>query len=248
MNPEKKKQTLSDIMTLIVMLGVLVAIVRLWPILLLLLIGVISYALWALVHVWKQPVQAEPASPPNPSAPATEQSVLNEAFGLLQRRINEAVAGRYPDARWVWSVSDAFGQFTSGRPLAILLNGAGGYQKATVQVKELQFVGLTYGDSPDTEPRQDSQPEQPEEDSQEEPEPIDFGLIAFEWVEANLQKLNAQGNEIVAEGKKEFHIPAEELPHGDGWPAVCAELTRCGFSAAIPVAGGIQVKIKTEGA
>ncbi len=248
MNPEKKKQKVSDIMTLIVMLGVLVATVRLWPILLLLLIGVIGYALWALVHVRKQPVQAEATPPPAPPAPATEQSVLSGAFGLLQRRISEAVADRYPDARWVWSVSDAFSQFTSGRPLTILLNGAGGYQKATVQVKELQFVGLTYGDSLDGEPQQDSQPEQPEEDSQEEPEPIDFGLLAFEWVEANLQRLNAQGNETVAAGKKEFRIPAEELPHGDGWPAVCAELSRCGFAAAMPVAGGIQVKIRTEGA
>ncbi len=248
MNPEKKKQKVSDIMTLIVMLGVLIVTVRLWPILLLLLIGVIGYALWALVHVRKQPVQAESAPPPAPPALATEQSVLNGAFGLLQRRISEAVADRYPDARWVWSVSDAFSQFTSGRPLTILLNGAGGYQKATVQVKELQFVGLTYGDGLDTDPRQDSQPEQPEEDSQGEPEPIDFGLLAFEWVEANLQRLNAQGNETVAAGKKEFRIPAEELPHGDGWPAVCAELSRCGFADAIPVAGGIQVKIRTEGA
>lgn len=248
MNPEKKKQAVSDMMTLIVMLGVLVATVRLWPILLLLLIGVIGYALWALVQVRKQPVQAEPAPLPMLPAPATEQSVLNGAFGLLQRRISETVTGRYPDARWVWSVSDAFSQFTSGRPLAILLNSAGGYQKATVQVKDLQFVGLTYGDSPDAGPHQDSQPEQPEENSQEEPEPIDFGLLAFEWVEANLQKLNAQGNETVAGGKTEFRIPAEELPHGDGWPAVCAELTRCGFAGAVPVADGILVKIKTEGA
>lgn len=248
MNPEKKKQVASDIMTLIAMLGVLVVTVRLWPILLLLMIGMIGYALWALIHVWKQPVQVEPAPLPMLPAPATEQSVLNGAFGLLQRRISEAVTTRYPDARWVWSVSDAFSQFTAGRPLTILLNGAGGYQKATVQVKELQFVGLIYGDSPDASPQQDSPPAQSEEEPQGEPETIDYGLLAFEWVEANQQKLNAQSNETVAEGKAEFCIPAEELPHGDGWPAVCAELTRCGFAAAVPVAGGIQVKIKTEGA
>ncbi len=247
MNPEKKKQVASDIMTLIAMLAVLVATVRLWPILLLLIIAVIGYALWALVHARKQPVRVEPIPLPMLPAPVTEQSVLNGAFGLLQRRISEAVATRYPDARWVWSVSDAFSQFTAGQPLTILLNDAGGYQKATVQVRELQFVGLTYGDSPDASPQQDSQPVQSEE-AQREPEAIDYGLLAFEWVEANQQKLNAQSNEAVAEGKAEFCIPAEELPHGDGWPAVCTELTRCGFAAAVPVAGGIQVKIKTEGA
>ncbi len=248
MNPEKKKQVASDIMTLIAMLAVLVATVRLWPILLLLIIAVIGYALWALVHARKQPVRVEPIPLPMLPAPVTEQSVLNGAFGLLQRRISEAVATRYPDARWVWSVSDAFSQFTAGQPLTILLNGAGGYQKATVQVRELQFVGLTYGDSPDASPQQDSRPVQLEEEPQGEQEAIDSGLLAFEWVEANQQKLNAQSNEAVAEGQAEFCIPAEELPHGDGWPAVCTELTRCGFAAAVPVAGGIQVKIKTEGA
>lgn len=246
MNPEKKKQAVSDIMTLIAMLGALIATVRLWPILLLLLIGVIGYALWALIHACRQPTQVEPVLLPMLPAPTTEQSVLNGAFGLLQRRISETVAGRYPDARWVWSVSDAFHQFASGRPLTILLNGAGGYQKASVQVKELQFVGLTYGGNPNADLRQDVQSEQTEEVPDEEPEPIDYGLLAFEWVEANLQKLNAQGNEAAAGGTK-FVISAEELPHGDSWPAVCAELARCGF-AAEPVAGGILVKIKTEGA
>ena len=145
-------------------------------------------------------------------------------------------------------MSDAFGQFSEGRPLTILLNGAGGYRKAAVQVKDLQLVGLVYesvqgSDVPETE-SESGEPEDGEHSQQ--PEPVDYGLLAFEWVEANLQRLNSQSNEAVACGQSGFRIPAEELPHGDSWPAVCTELVRNGFASAAPLADGIQVEIKTE--
>lgn len=47
---------------------------------------------------------------------------------------------------------------------------------------------------------------------------MDYGLLAFEWVEANLQALNAQCNEVIGSGKDSFRIPASQLPHGDSWP------------------------------
>lgn len=248
MNPEKKKHMINDIFVLIAMIGALVFIVRLWPILLLLLIGLIAYALWMLFHVQRQPVKSDPVPMLMLPPPTSEQSVLTAAFGLLQRRITEQVVLKYPDARWIWSVSDAFEQFSAGRPLAILLNGAGGYRKAAVQVKDLQLVGLVYEGVPgadasaaghsDGEPEENERPPQTEE--------VDYGLLAFEWVEANLQRLNNQNNEAVASGQSGFRIPAEELPHGDSWPAVCAELVRNGFASAAPLADGIQVEIKTE--
>jgi hypothetical protein len=73
---------------------------------------------------------------------------------------------------------------------------------------------------------------------------VDYGLLSFEWVEANMQHLNELSNETVAVGLDEFCISAEELPHGDSWPTVCAELVRNGFEAAEPMADGIHVKIK----
>ena len=85
----------------------------------------------------------------------------------------------------------------------------------------------------------DSEPEQ-------EPETVDYGLLAFEWVEANLQALNAQCNEVIGSGKDSFRIPASQLPHGDSWPPICKELLRNGFFAAEPLADGIQVQIKVK--
>ena len=75
---------------------------------------------------------------------------------------------------------------------------------------------------------------------------MDYGLLAFEWVEANLQTLNVQCNEVIGCGKDSFRIPASQLPHGDSWPLICKELLRNGFSAAEPVADGIQVQIKVK--
>ena len=84
------------------------------------------------------------------------------------------------------------------------------------------------------------------ENPEEEPETVDYGLLAFEWVEANLQALNAQCNEVIGQGKDSFRIPASQLPHGDSWPLICKELLRNGFAFAEPLADGIQVQIKVK--
>ena len=244
MTPNKKKHLINDIFVVIMLLAALLTIIRLWPLLLLLLIGLIAYALWVLFRVSRQPVKPEPTLLPMLPAPVTEQSMLSTAFSLLQRRISEQVNAQYPNARWVWSVPDAFNRFAAGQDLVILLNGAGGYRKATVQVKNLQFAGLFYH----TIPIPGSQNEQPKNVPTNPlvgSESVDYGLLCFEWVEANMQHLNTLSNETVAAGQIEFRIPAEELPHGDSWPMLCAELVRNGFAAAKPLADGIHVKIKT---
>ena len=245
MTPDKKKHLLNDIVVVIMLLAALLTIVRLWPLLLLLLIGLIAYALWVLFHVARQPVKTEPVPLLMLPAPVTEQSILAAAFGLLQRKITEQVAMRYPDARWVWGASNTFDQFAAGQPLTILLNSAGGYQKATVWVKDLQFAGLVYtsvsGSRAGHSGDQTAEPEEPPAEQKE----VDYGLLSFEWVEANMQRLNALNNEAVAAGQDGFRISAEELPHGDSWPTLCAELVRNGFAAAEPMADGIHVKIKT---
>ena len=249
MTPNKKNHLVNDIFVVIMFLAVLLTITRLWPILLLLLIGLIGYALWVLFYVANQPVNSEPVPPLMLPAPVSEQSMLTAAFSLLQNRISEQVTAQYPNARWVWNMPDAFNQFSAGNALVILLNGAGGYRKATVQIKHLQFVGLVYH----TAPSSDSQGESPQSNSPKQEAPseesgtVDYGLLSFEWVEANMQHLNALSNEAIANGQDGFCIPAEELPHGDSWPALCAELVRNGFVSAEPKADGIHTKIKTTG-
>ena len=193
----------------------------------------------------QQPVQAPLlALPP----PASEESVLNTAFSVLQRRITEQVLLRYPNARWVWGVADARERFVHGGELSILLNRAGGYRRAVVQVNNLQFCGLQY---PTAE-----QPQQPalragklsrRKSRNRSRRQWDYGLLAFEWVEANLQALNAQCNEVIGqrEGTASGSPPASS-PMGTAGPPICKELLRNGFFAAEPLADGIQVQIKVK--
>lgn len=247
MTREQKKQKRNEVLTIMGLMALLVFTTRLWPILLLMMIGVFAYALWLLFHLEKQP------EPPSPlllglPAPVSEETVLADAFSLLQRRITEQIVARYPDAKWIWAAADARERFEKGGELIILLNRAGGYRMAMVLVNHLQFCGLDYTAAEQTPPPVPETELESEEDDAPKPrqETVDYGLLAFEWVDANLQNLNAQCNEVIAQGKDTFRIFASQLPHGDSWPLICKELLRNGFASAEPLADGIQVQIKIK--
>ena len=89
MSPEKKKQRRCDLLTTIALFLGLVFTCRLWPLLLLMMLGVFTYAIWALVENERQ--RAVPSPPPLLALPApiSEQELISNAFGLLQRRITE---------------------------------------------------------------------------------------------------------------------------------------------------------------
>ena len=219
MTREQKKQKRNEVLTIMGLMALLVFTTRLWPILLLMMIGVFAYALWLLFHLEKQP------EPPSPlllglPAPVSEETVLADAFSLLQRRITEQIVARYPDAKWIWAAADARERFEKG--------------------------GLDYTAAEQTPPPVPEAELESEEDDAPKPrqETVDYGLLAFEWVDANLQNLNAQCNEVIAQGKDTFRIFASQLPHGDSWPLICKELLRNGFASAEPLADGIQVQIK----
>ncbi len=112
-----------------------------------------------------------------------------------------------------------------------------------MQVCSLQFYGLTYLPvGTDQEAEEDTE-EPPEDD---ESESIDYGLLAFEWAEANLQRLNELAADAKDQSQIGFHIPAEELPHGDSWPELCKVLIRSGFDHAEPVEDGILITFKPD--
>ena len=65
-----------------------------------------------------------------------------------------------------------------------------------------------------------------DEEEEEEETPENFGLIAFQWVEAHVMELNDRCNEAIAEGLSEYLIPADELPVTESWEEICKELIR----------------------
>ena len=171
-----------------------------------------------------------------PSArPDNEADILRRAFGLIQRRITEYLAGSYPEARWVWETPNAQARIVADEPVHILLGRAGGYRRAEVRIDRLLFKELKFDSLPEPVP--------PPEEPPGEPDETDYSLLAFEWVESHVQALNQRGNESIADGETEIHIAADELPDPASWTAICAELKHNGFSEAVVTETGIATKL-----
>ena len=255
MGKGKKDQIAFEALVILLALAVLTFITSLWPILLLIILGIFIAALRLLFQALrkqKAPIPAEPAyTPESPRRPSTERDVVALAFGVLVRRVNEEVIERYPDARWVWSEPDAMDRFGQGLPLTILLNRAGGFRKASVLTQNLRFINFTFetvkADAPNGPPPEpDMDDGHIDDECPESDVPVDYTLIAFEWVEARLLELNNRSNDAIADGQKTLLIPASELPHPDSWPEVCAELTRNGFDGAVVREDGVEVTLPQQ--
>jgi hypothetical protein len=222
---------------------------RLWPLFLFTFIGAIFVGLRLLYSIKKNKNDDAKVEVPAECIPKTdsEQDLIRIAFGILQQRVTEQVSSRYPSARWIWEASNVIDRFADEQPLTIMLNSAGGFKKAEVGVHNLRFCGLSF---------KSENPEKPIE-----PPPcfdadgdtgdvnkcnsnmIDYTLIAYEWVEANMLVLNSKCNKAIAEKETRLFIPAVDLPHGDSWSLICNELKRTGFVDAKILSDGIRVNI-----
>jgi len=255
MGKSKKDQIAFDALMIMLALSVLTFITSLWPLLLLIILGIFIAALQLLFQALrkkKAPEQEMPAFKPEPPPrPSTERDVVALAFGVLVRHVTEEVIERYPDARWVWSEPNAMDRFGQGLPLTILLNRAGGFRKASVLTQNLRFVSLSFetvtADTPDEPPMDpDSDNDHGSDGRTENDGPVDYTLIAFEWVEARLLELKNRSNDAIADGHKTLLIPADDLPHPDSWLEVCVELKRNGFTEAIVRGSGVEVTLPQQ--
>lgn len=245
-----KERIAFEALMILVALALFCLITRLWPLVFLVIPGILIAALRMIFLSGKKKTDGPipPITLPEPPRHDNEQDVIRIAFGILQRRVTEQVTSRYPSARWVWELPGTMERFATDLPLTILLNRAGGFRKAVVRVRGLQYQCLVY-EATDTG-RPDEPP--PELDDDGDPgdagesmadETVDYALIAFQWVEANLLDLNNRCNDAIAEGQTAFLIPARDLPHPDSWPEVCVELTRNGFTEAVTQEDGIEVAL-----
>ena len=235
------------------MLALFCMVTRIWPLLFLVIPGILIYALRTLsVSAKKDNCHTPPpAMPPYPPRPVSETDVVRMAFGILQWRIAEQVSSRFPEARWVWECPDAIQRFADGLQLTILLNRAGGFQRAAVQLHNLRFCSLVYetaepSSPPEPPPDMDSDGDTGLEDIPNEDETIDYALIAFQWVEANMLMLNNRCNDAIAGGQLSILIPSHDLPHHDSWPDICSELERNGFIGADARMDGINLSIPEQ--
>ena len=221
---------------------------RLWPLLVLVIFCIIGGAIRLLFLKAKDMTvqQAEEVKPEAPKPAPTEEDVRNLAYSVILTRITKIVSSEYPLAKWVWEKPNARKLIEEGNEVFILLSGAGGYRRARVKIQNLQVIGLDYVTAtlPEKPKDETDTNADDEEDENSEPIPVNYGLIAFEWVEAHVMELNDRINDAIAQGKSEYLIPEEELPVRDSWSSIIEELGRQDIENLVEDPHGIKINLK----
>ena len=249
-NKERKRRMAHEALVILGMLALLTFICRLWPILLLIILGIFIAAI-RLLFLSSQNVEAVEIMPipQQPQREPSETDVRDFAYAVILRRVTELVTDEYPDARWVWENPKAQKCIEQGENVFILLNRAGGYRRAKVRLHNLQVIGLEFQQTSQTDAVQTAVDEVDASDTAitaEEstvPQKENYELLAFEWVEAYIMALNERCNEAIGQGKSELLLTADELPVAESWKDICAELRRAELIDVECTAEGIKINL-----
>lgn len=259
---EWQRHMAYEALVILGMLALLLFVCRLWPILLLVILGIFAAAL-RLVFFSSPKVQPIRPEQQTAASSAPQRAVKSQrtaqnvedtlSFGELQTQVTRWVRQEYPEARWVWKYPDSKARFQRGEELAILLNRAGGYREASILLRGQRLFEIRYLCAPAEklqleEPAfpQEEQPSMKEAASQPEPsQPEDYSLAAFEWVESHLAELNGLYNECVAQKQDFLLLTGGDLPEPAAWPALCHELLRNGLSCHMEEEG-VRIQIARE--
>lgn len=250
--PEQKGQSMKDrdfkrhiayeVLVILGMLALLLFICRLWPILLLVILGIFIAAIRLLFLSRNKVEVILPMSVPEEKEQKepTEKDVQDLAFHVAQRRITDLLAESYPAARWVWKTPQAKQRILAGEDTFILLNHAGGYREAKVRLVNLRVTGLEFTQTQNAE-QPDPDETEPEEQAKETPPNYEY--LAFEWVDTHAVELNERCNECIAQGMESLLIGAAQLPARESWPDICRELGRNGMEECECVDAGIYIHL-----
>ncbi len=258
---EWQRRMAYEALVILGMLALLLYVCRLWPILLLVILGIFAAAL-RLVFLSSpkvRPIRPEQSASvsPEPQQAVTNRETVDmedaQSFGELQTQITRWVRQEYPEARWVWKYPDAKARFQRGEDMAILLNRAGGYREAVIHLQGKRLFEIQYLCAPAEKPQleepaspQEDQPTLEEAVSQPETsQPEDCSLTAFEWVESHLEELNTLCNECIAQKQDFLLLTGGDLPEPAAWPALCQELLRNGLSCHMEEEG-VRIQIARE--
>ena len=108
-NKDRKRQIAYEALMILGLLALLTFICRLWPILLLIILGIFVAAIRLLFLSGNRvdPVEPQPLLPAPIPAP-TESDLRKLAQSLITSRITTLVLNEYPNARWIWEAPNAF--------------------------------------------------------------------------------------------------------------------------------------------
>ena len=155
-------------------------------------------------------------------------------------KINELVKADYPNAVWVWKRPFQVRlALSENKEPFIVLNKAGGYRLAKVKTQNGEVVALEYVTVPE-KPVQEK-PKEQNLDVVAEDLPVNYELLAYSWVEAHVNELNARCNEAIGAGKKELILTSDDLPVQESWANCCAELMKAGLKDVEQIPDGIKI-------
>jgi len=244
MKNKRRRERIRNAVVILGMVTVLMYIFRIWPLLFLLILAVIVLLILNLfIPEDKDEGTGRPKLEPT-SKNATESDVWDLAYTVMVRRINELVEREYPGARWTWETPKLKMQVMNGNEVFIRLNHAGGYRRARVFIRNLELVFIEYESAEDT--GLISVADKPAQDMG--PEPKNYELAAFEWVDANIVALNKECNEAIGQGFSEVLLTEDQLPEREVWSEICKELICAGLPNAVCDNDGITIKLTQESA
>lgn len=255
---DRKRHMAYEALVMLGLLALLMFITRLWPILLLVILGIFA-AMLRLLFLSSQKV--DPVEPlaelpaPQPQYEPTESDMHAMAYALIQRRITQILEAKFPDVRWIWENARAKEDIFAGNPVYVILNKAGGYKRGLVLIRNLHVFDVVFDAAPQADPpaappaekppkqEQNPKPKQPEPEEENEI-PEDFGLLAFQWVEAHVMELNDRINEAIGRRETSMLISVGELPVKDSWMEICKELERNDLTGAVCREDGIEIEFE----
>ena len=237
-NKEFQRRAAYEALILLLILALLLFITRLWPILLLVILGIFVGAL-RLLFLSSQKVQSVQIFQCPKGCSVSDTDL--DSFSQLQTEITERVREVCPDARWVWENRNPRRSIALNEPLVILLNRAGGYRRAELRLENGELAELIYQAAP--YPVKKAKTAEPEV-VYGEPLPENYDLIAFEWVDKHLLELNGKLNEAIGLGQTEYRITPDALPQSESWDAIQKELQRNGLKDVAADTDGILIKLR----
>ncbi len=142
---EYRRRMAYEALILLLLLALLLFITRLWPILLLVILGIFIAALRLLFLSFRN---VPPTQPPVLLPSCKSDSNKQTAYCALIEDINAGIFQSYPDARWIWESPGALRDLEAGKPVIILLNRAGGYRRAELRAEHGRLKSLVYLSAP----------------------------------------------------------------------------------------------------
>lgn len=224
---EQLGQMTADIFILYGALLLLSFICRIWPVILLAILGLFAVMIRMLFLSLSNKNNYEEADiiisdDSIQQTTYTKGELELAVFHDFEDQVTEFVLSHWKDATWVFEKSDVHNRIFTGGDVYILLNNAGGYRRARVIYQGLKVYGLKYGDVHDYT----DMGEAPDDIGVAEIPIVNYSMIAFEWCDAHLSEINAQCEKAFEKDLKEVLIPVEELPVPESFEDICKEILR----------------------